>query len=157
VLAVNRGHWSIESVHYIIDWNYDEDRSQIRTGFGPENITRLRRFAVGLGAHQNLTACAPIELPTPGAAPWPVSRRWARHYHPRPRWAGGSLSVSIPGSFLASAEGPVPSEVPLQAVARSFRWYGGARGSSSPDPVRLCATFGWVKPFAGELHLFRLG
>ena len=36
VLAVNRGHWSIESVHYIIDWNYDEDRSQIRTGFGPE-------------------------------------------------------------------------------------------------------------------------
>ena len=31
-----------------IDWNYDEDRSQIRTGFGPENITRLRRFAVGI-------------------------------------------------------------------------------------------------------------
>ena len=26
----------------------DEDRSQIRTGFGPENITRLRRFAVGI-------------------------------------------------------------------------------------------------------------
>ena len=48
VLAVNRGHWSIESVHYIIDWNYDEDRSQIRTGFGPENITRLRRFAIGI-------------------------------------------------------------------------------------------------------------
>ena len=48
VLAVNRGHWSIESVHYIIDWNYDEDRSRIRTGRGPENITRLRRFAVGI-------------------------------------------------------------------------------------------------------------
>lgn len=48
VLAVNRGHWSIESVHHIIDWNYDEDRSRIRTGFGPENITRLRRFAVGV-------------------------------------------------------------------------------------------------------------
>jgi predicted transposase YbfD/YdcC len=48
VLAINRGHWSIESVHYIIDWNYDEDRSHIRTGFGPENITRLRRFAVGI-------------------------------------------------------------------------------------------------------------
>ena len=48
VLAVNRGHWSIESVHYIIDWNYDEDRSRIRTGHGPENITRLRRFAVGI-------------------------------------------------------------------------------------------------------------
>ena len=48
LLAVNRGHWSIESVHYIIDWNYDEDRSRIHTGFGPENITRLRRFAVGI-------------------------------------------------------------------------------------------------------------
>ncbi len=48
VLTVNRGHWSIESVHYIIDWNYDEDRGRIRTGFGPENITRLRRFAVGI-------------------------------------------------------------------------------------------------------------
>ena len=35
------------AVHYRIDWNYDEDRSQIRTGFGPEDITRLRRFAEG--------------------------------------------------------------------------------------------------------------
>lgn len=48
LLAVNRGHWSIESVHYIIDWNYDEDRSRIRTGFGPENVSRLRRLAVGI-------------------------------------------------------------------------------------------------------------
>lgn len=48
VLTVNRGHWAIESVHYILDWNFDEDRSRIRTGFGPENITRLRRFAVGI-------------------------------------------------------------------------------------------------------------
>ena len=49
VLAVNRGHWSIEnSCHYIIDWNFDEDRSRIRTGYGPENITRLRRFAIGV-------------------------------------------------------------------------------------------------------------
>jgi hypothetical protein len=49
VLKVNRGHWTIEnSCHYIIDWNYDEDRSRIRTGYGPENITRLRRFAIGV-------------------------------------------------------------------------------------------------------------
>jgi hypothetical protein len=49
VLRDNREHWSIEnSCHYIIDWNFDEDRSRIRTGHGPENITRLRRFAVGL-------------------------------------------------------------------------------------------------------------
>ncbi len=42
-------HWSIEnSCHYIIDWIFDEDRNRISKGFGPENITRLRRFAVGL-------------------------------------------------------------------------------------------------------------
>ena len=49
LLATNRGHWCIEnSCHYILDWNYDEDRSRIRTGYGPENITRLRRFAIGI-------------------------------------------------------------------------------------------------------------
>ncbi|MDD5268525.1 MAG: ISAs1 family transposase [Methylococcales bacterium] len=49
VLKTNREHWSIEnSCHYVIDWNYNEDRCRIRTGHGSENITRLRRFAVGL-------------------------------------------------------------------------------------------------------------
>ncbi|MBF0274895.1 MAG: transposase, partial [Nitrospinae bacterium] len=44
-----REHWSVEnSCHYIIDWNYDEDRSRIRMGNGPENMTRLRRFSVGV-------------------------------------------------------------------------------------------------------------
>jgi predicted transposase YbfD/YdcC len=48
ILHKVRGHWSIEVCHYIIDWIYDEDRSTIRMGHGPENITRLRRFAIGL-------------------------------------------------------------------------------------------------------------
>jgi predicted transposase YbfD/YdcC len=49
VLQINRQHWSIEnSCHYILDWNYDEDRCRIRTGHGPENVTRLRRFAISL-------------------------------------------------------------------------------------------------------------
>ena len=49
VLKVNRGHWTIEnSCHYILDFNYDEDRSRIRTGYGPENMTRLRKFAIGI-------------------------------------------------------------------------------------------------------------
>lgn len=49
VLRVNRGHWVIEnSCHYVLDWNYDEDRSRIRSGYGPENVTRLRRFAIGV-------------------------------------------------------------------------------------------------------------
>jgi predicted transposase YbfD/YdcC len=49
VLEINRGHWCIEnSCHYILDWNYDEDRCRIRTQYGPENVSRLRRFAIGI-------------------------------------------------------------------------------------------------------------
>ena len=49
ILEVNRGHWSIENCcHYILDWNYDEDRCRIRTGYGPENISRLRKFAISV-------------------------------------------------------------------------------------------------------------
>jgi predicted transposase YbfD/YdcC len=59
VLKTNRGHWCIEnSCHYIIDWNYDEDRSRIRTGYGPENIARLRRFAVGLIKSKSVVSVA---------------------------------------------------------------------------------------------------
>ena len=62
VLRDNRGHWCVESCHYIIDWNYDEDRSRIRTGHGPENITRLRRFAIGLLKRQNTTETIPEKM-----------------------------------------------------------------------------------------------
>ena len=59
VLATNRGHWSIEnSCHYILDWVYDEDRSRISKGFGPENITRLRRFAIGVIKSKSVTSVA---------------------------------------------------------------------------------------------------
>ena len=59
VLETNRGHWSIEnSCHYIIDWNFDEDRSRISVGNGPENITRLRRFAVGLIKSKGVSSVA---------------------------------------------------------------------------------------------------
>jgi predicted transposase YbfD/YdcC len=48
ILKANRLHWGVESHHYILDWNWNEDRCQISKGFGPENMTRLRRFATGL-------------------------------------------------------------------------------------------------------------
>lgn len=49
IQSVMRGHWVIEnSCHYIVDWNYDEDRCKIRTGYGPENVSRLRKFAVSV-------------------------------------------------------------------------------------------------------------
>jgi predicted transposase YbfD/YdcC len=63
VLAFNRAHWCIEnSCHYVLDWNWDEDRGTIRTGHGPENITALRRFAIGiLKARSQDTVSATIQ------------------------------------------------------------------------------------------------
>jgi len=63
VLAFNRGHWTIENgCHSILDWNWDEDRGTIRTGHGPENITALRRFAIGaIKAKSRDTVAATIQ------------------------------------------------------------------------------------------------
>lgn len=63
VLRFNRDHWTIEnSCHYCLDWNWDEDRCPIRTGHGPENMTALRRFAIGLiKANSNDTVAATIQ------------------------------------------------------------------------------------------------
>lgn len=59
ILKVIRGHWSIEnSCHYILDWNYDEDRCRIRKGNGPEVISRIRRFAIGLIKSKNVRSVA---------------------------------------------------------------------------------------------------
>ncbi len=59
VLQVNRGHWTIENTcHYVLDWVYDEDRCRIRTGHGPENISRLRRFAISLIKARGVTNVA---------------------------------------------------------------------------------------------------
>ena len=61
VLQDNRGHWTIEnSCHYVIDWNYDEDRSRISKGSGPENMTRFRRFAVGLMKSKGVRSVAQV-------------------------------------------------------------------------------------------------
>jgi hypothetical protein len=42
-------HWSIEnSRHHVLDITWDEDRCRIRTDHGPENTSRLRRFAISV-------------------------------------------------------------------------------------------------------------
>jgi predicted transposase YbfD/YdcC len=42
-----RGHWAIENkIHWVRDVTYDEDRSQIRTGNGPQVMAALRNAAI---------------------------------------------------------------------------------------------------------------
>ena len=41
-------HWRIEALHWLRDMDYDEDRSQIRTGTGPETMATLRNASISL-------------------------------------------------------------------------------------------------------------
>ncbi|HIW62080.1 MAG TPA: ISAs1 family transposase [Candidatus Stackebrandtia excrementipullorum] len=43
-----RSHWGIEILHHIRDTTFDEDRSQIRAGAGPQNMASLRNITIGL-------------------------------------------------------------------------------------------------------------
>ena len=45
--AIIRGHWAIEnSLHWVRDMAYDEDRSQTRTHSGPQVMAGLRNLAI---------------------------------------------------------------------------------------------------------------
>jgi predicted transposase YbfD/YdcC len=43
-----RRHWSIESMHWVLDVVFREDASRIRNGHGTENFGLLRKFALSL-------------------------------------------------------------------------------------------------------------
>ena len=50
-----QGHGGIETrLHYVRDWTYDEDRSQVRTQQGPQVMATLRNTAIGLLRHLKL-------------------------------------------------------------------------------------------------------
>jgi len=49
LLFLVRGHWHIENkLHWVRDVTFDEDRSQIRTGFAPRVFSTLRNLAISL-------------------------------------------------------------------------------------------------------------
>ena len=43
-----RSHWVIESMHWILDVVFKEDKSQLRNGDSTENFSFLRKFVIGL-------------------------------------------------------------------------------------------------------------
>ncbi len=53
-----RGQWEIENrLHWVRDVIFDEDRSQVRTGHGPQVMATLRNLAVSLlrlAGHPNI-------------------------------------------------------------------------------------------------------
>ncbi len=43
-----RGHWGVESMHWILDVAFGDDLSRYRAGHGAKNMAVVRRFALGL-------------------------------------------------------------------------------------------------------------
>lgn len=43
-----RGHWGVESMHWLLDVEFKDDLSRYRSGFGAKNMAVVRRFALGL-------------------------------------------------------------------------------------------------------------
>jgi predicted transposase YbfD/YdcC len=43
-----RGHWGVESMHWLLDAAFGDDQSRYRTGHGAKNMAVIRRFALGL-------------------------------------------------------------------------------------------------------------
>ncbi len=49
ILSLVRGHWRIEnSLHWVRDVTFDEDRSQVRKGNGPRVMATLRNLAISI-------------------------------------------------------------------------------------------------------------
>jgi hypothetical protein len=49
LLQFNRGQWEIENrLHWVRDVTFDEDRSQVRRGHGPQVMASLRNLAISL-------------------------------------------------------------------------------------------------------------
>ena len=44
----SRGHWGVESMHWLLDVEFKDDLSRYRTGNGAKNMAVIRRFCLGL-------------------------------------------------------------------------------------------------------------
>ena len=43
-----RGHWGVESMHWLLDVQFKDDLSRYRSGNGAKNMAVVRRFALNL-------------------------------------------------------------------------------------------------------------
>jgi predicted transposase YbfD/YdcC len=43
-----RGHWGVESMHWLLDIEFKDDLSRYRAGHGAKNMATIRRFSLGL-------------------------------------------------------------------------------------------------------------
>jgi predicted transposase YbfD/YdcC len=77
-----RGHWMIESMHWILDVVFKDDQSRLRKGHGAKNMAVVRHFALNLvrtAPDPPRTQRSPLKRgPRPGTIPKPRSLKLRR-------------------------------------------------------------------------------
>ena len=48
IAAASRGHWGVESMHWLLDVEFNDDLSRYRAEHGVKNMATIRRFALNL-------------------------------------------------------------------------------------------------------------
>jgi hypothetical protein len=68
ISAATRDHWGIESMHWLLDVEFNDDLSRYRTGHGAKNMAAVRRFALGLVRANKSKAAGRRDVAADGAA-----------------------------------------------------------------------------------------
>jgi predicted transposase YbfD/YdcC len=53
IAQATRGHWGVESMHWLLDVEFGDDLSRYRAGHGARNMAVIRRFALDLVRAKN--------------------------------------------------------------------------------------------------------
>src|SRR6266568_5431503 len=64
-----RGHWGVESMHWLLDVEFKDDLSRYRTGHGAKNMAVVRRFALDLVRNHKTTGSVKTRRKTAGWSP----------------------------------------------------------------------------------------
>jgi hypothetical protein len=96
--AIIRGRWGIEDrLHRVRDIDFDEDRSQVRTGSGPRILASLRNLAITIlrmAGARNIAAALRYHSRRPGRPLRTTMDRWAAGARPVRKESGVAAQVS---------------------------------------------------------------
>ena len=137
LLTLYRGYWMIEAMHHILDWSFDEDRSRIRTGHGPEHMTQLRRFAIDLIHGRRLGVAETMRNLSKNPRRVLDFLNMTANARPRAAPAWPPLRVAPIPSTAAGPSARRPR--PAVSTSRRRRWSSHTSCSRRTSPSRNCS------------------
>jgi len=72
-----QGHWGIESLHWVSDVSFGEDKCQVKLGHAPQNLAAFRNAAISLLRLAGRKEIAAPHFATSPIAPSSSSSSWA--------------------------------------------------------------------------------